>query len=466
MSTKVSAVKIMQFKAYADNVKHGGNNNGYVDGAEIKVFEKKCKTAGIDNINEIMEAYNENKVQREAEFDANKIQANSSIETAVIAALADSTVLRDNTKNIKTAVSIKEGIKNADNARNWWNPFSWFNNEEEILNSTANINSKNVLEVIEDTEVIDKIGNADEDYNIRNTAINQVISSLIEAANERKIDISNLVIENDGKFLTGRDIKDLEFGTEISDNETFTTVINAIKAQIKNGQKTINGENNNKVEMLTMAAKRIDAQGNGNGYIDTVDEIKAFKQFSAQKGYDVDTILEQIRDNEENGVENTTLAQQTIYNIFDPEQKAAYEKLIADESKNVSREYKDGLANDNEELLTKAASEITSDNVMQVLNDNKGLVDGLVNEYDFNWVRNLFGNEDRYQNYTTPILKALCDYAIENGIEIDDIVMVSDDKYVVGGAVAGAEAGKDATDADNVVKVVQALQARINKEQA
>lgn len=101
---------------------------------------------------------------------------------------------------------------------------------------------------------------------------------------------------------------------------------------------------------------------------------------------------------------------------------------------------------------------------MEVLNENPELVEKLVDEYDFFWTA-LF-RDDRYQNYTTPILKAVIANAQENGINIDDIVMVNGDKYIVGGQVDGAEVGEDATDADNVAKVVKAIQVRINAQNA
>lgn len=463
MSTRIDAATILRFKSYADNVKHGGNGNGYVDGDEIEVFNKKCKTAGLTNVDEVISDYNENRTEKEAYFDSKHAKSNSNVENAVISALSDNTYLRTNDKSIKTATTIKNGIKQADNARHWWNPLSWFNNEEEILNPVLLINSDNVLDIINDDEVVSKIGEADEDDNIRKTAINQVLSSLLQAAQERKIDISNILIDYDGSYLTGRDIKGIQIGTEINDNETLSAVISAARKQIENGKKTVNGDNNNTVGMLEIAAKRIDARDNGNGYIDTVAETEEFKQFAASHGFDVDTILEQIRDNEANGVENTTLAQQTIYNIFDPEQKAAYEKQLANSAKNVSRAFADGLMNDDEKLLTEAATDVSSDSVMQVLNDNPNLVQGLVDQYDYTL---MFWKDDSYQNYTTPILSALYDYAKENGIEIDDIVIeTSEGKFVTGGAIADAKACSDATDADNVAKVVKALHDRIKKSQ-
>jgi hypothetical protein len=103
---------------------------------------------------------------------------------------------------------------------------------------------------------------------------------------------------------------------------------------------------------------------------------------------------------------------------------------------------------------------VNSENVMQVLNDNPELIDNLVDNYNFFWTH-LF-RDDRYQNYTTPILDAVIQAASENGVNIDDIVMKNGDKYIVGGGVSGAEVGKDATDAANVAKVIKAIQERIN----
>ena len=151
MSTQVNASTIRRFQAYVDNERHGGNNNGYVDGAEVELFKKKCKTEGIDNVDEIMDTYNKNRVQKETEYDLNKTPANKDIETAVISALAESTVLRRNGDSIATADTIKTGITTYE--KGFWNTIvAWFNDDEELLTYTDMVNKDNVLDVLDDAE--------------------------------------------------------------------------------------------------------------------------------------------------------------------------------------------------------------------------------------------------------------------------------------------------------------------------
>lgn len=461
MSSKIQQVR--QFAVYVDKTKNGGNGNKVVDGSEIEIFKKKCKTIGIDNVDKIMEDYNNNRVTMESDYEAKGTQSNSSVETAVISAMTESTALKVNDKAGKNASTIKEGIKASDDDWHWYNPLSWFNDTKELLNFSNLVDENNVMEVVNDDAVLTKVAEAADET--RENAGSQIIGALLSAAQAKQIDVSNVVIEEDGKYLVGRDVADKEFGSDATSSENFTAVAAALRDAIKAGQNNAAGNDSNKIGMLTILANKIDSEqfgGNGNGYIDTEEEIKQFKQAAAKHGYDINTVLEQIRDNDTNGVENTTDLQKTVFNIFDPEQRALRDAQEAGEAKNVSKAYKDGLANDNEELLEKAAANVNSDNVMQVLNDNPDLISNLVDKYDYFW---MFWKEDTYQNYTSPILTALYECAQENGIEVDDIVMMSGDKLIIGSAVDGAKVGEDASDADNVAKVVKALQDRINKEQ-
>ena len=465
MSTQVNASTIRRFQAYVDNERHGGNNNGYVDGAEVELFKKKCKTEGIDNVDEIMDTYNKNRVQKETEYDLNKTPANKDIETAVISALAESTVLRRNGDSIATADTIKTGITTYE--KGFWNTIvAWFNDDEELLTYTDMVNKDNVLDVLDDEsidDVLDVITRSDEDEAFP-IAAKKVIDSLVAAAEERHIDISAIIIKNGDKYVAGRAFSDISIGSDVIDKDNFATVAKALKEEIAKGQKTVTGANE-KAEMLTMAAQHVDSMvGNGNGYIDTEEEIVAFKQFAAQKGYDIDTILEEIRDNETNGVENRTTAQKTVFSIFDPKQEQVKENQYNSQAKDISKMYADGVKDDNETMLTMAAASVSPDNVMQILNDTPDIISKLVDEYDYSWIRNLFGKDDTYKDYTTPILLALCEHAEQYGINVSDIVAISGDKIIVGSAVDGVDVGEDATDSDNVAKVIDAIKERIDRE--
>ena len=468
MGIDVNQVK--QFAIYVDKKVNGGNGNGYVDGSEVSEFKKKIKTVdrSID-VDSIFNTYKNDKVSAEAGYDKDNSEA-TTVEDAIIAALNPNSALNNQPESKNQATTIIAGLKDADAQSHWYNPVSWFNDNEEVLNFTGMITKDNVLDVIEDEEALDKI--VDSEDEVREQAGIQIIDALVAAAAERKIDVSNIVFKNEeGKYVVGRDVKDgddnVEFGSDALDEDSIKAVITALKAEIEQGKETATGNDSDKDAVLTMLAKRIDADtsngGNNNGYIDSAAEVAAFKQAAATQGYDIGTVLEEIRANEADGVENTTGLQKTVANIFDPTQRAEKQKAIENQAKDTAKAFKDGIENDNEDLIKTATSMLNSDNVMEVLNENPELVEKLVDEYDYFW---MFWKDDSYQNYTTPILKAVIENAKENGINIDDIVMVNGDKYLVGGNVDGAKVGKDATDADNVAKVIKAIQDRINEQNA
>ena len=101
---------------------------------------------------------------------------------------------------------------------------------------------------------------------------------------------------------------------------------------------------------------------------------------------------------------------------------------------------------------------------MTVLNKNPELVERIMNKYSHNWFMNMF-SDDKFDNYTNPILTALVKHAEENGIDVSDIVIVDENGNMMTGANSGVRAGKDATDEDYVESVIKALQTRINAEE-
>ncbi len=461
--------QLKQFAVYVDKKANGGNGNGYVDGSEVSIFKKKIKTVDRNiDVDSILDTYKSNKVTQEAAYDKANATA-ATVEEAIIAAMTPNSALNNQPESENQAKTIAEGIKSKDSSH-WYNPFGWFNDNEEVLDFSGMVTKENVLDVVSDEEALNKI--VDSENKVREQAATQIIDALVEAATERKIDVSNIVFKNsEGKYVVGRDVKDgdknVEFGSDALDEDSVKAVITALKAEIVKGQATATGDNADKDAVLTMLAKRIDADktngGNGNGYIDSAEEVAAFKQAAAEQGYDIRTVLEEIRANEADGVENTTELQKTVANIFDPAQRAEKQKAAANQAKDTVKAFKDGIENDNEDLIKTATSMLNSENVMEVLNENPELVEKLADRYDYTW---LFWKKDSYQNYTTPILKAVIENAKENGVNIDDIVMVNGDKYLAGGNVNGVKVGEDATDSDNVAKVVKAIQDRINAQNA
>ena len=509
----IDAAQVRKFAVYVDSKRHGGNGNGVVDTPEeIEVFKKKCKTAGFDGVDDVMDTYNKDKYAKESEYESKGTKSDSSVETAVIAALDETSSLRKNDNASRNSETVKKAITNTDENSKWYNPttwfndngdavwynpISWFNDQDELENVAGLLNKDNAVEVLSNSDVVNHIAYADSAT--REIASNAAVKALIEAAEDKMIDISDVVFEKDGKYVAGRN-SGVEYGSPVENN--IAQIINAATKKINDESKTFAGETNNKEAMLTNMALRIDADGNGNGFIDTYEEKEAFKQFAATKGYDVDAILEEIADNEANGVENTTTAQQTIYNIFDPTQQARFEKLMENEADDVAKALSDGIGDgDNElwnkltkpwdavasfftglfegeevkttdgnkDLLDENIGRVNADNVMEVLEKSPNLVGKIMNKYSHNWYINYFAGpfmseNDKYQPYTNQILAALIQRAEMDGINVDDIILLNEDKFIAGSA-SGCRVGSDASSEDNVEKVIDALQKRIKSEE-
>lgn len=435
----IDVKQIKQFAAYVDKKANGGNGNGYVDGSEISIFKSKVKTVDRElDIDSILDTYNKNKVTEEANYDKNA-QKPATVEEAIIAAFNPKSALNKAEAAENQAKTITEGIKNND----------------KFSNSTDLITKDNVLDVVANEEALKKI--VDSKDSVRKDAGTKIIDALVEAASERQVDVSHIVFKNDkGEYVVGRDVKngenDVPYGSSAFDKSNMTAVINALKAEIEKGKETAVGNNEDKDAVLTMLAKRIDADstvgGNKNGFIDTAKEISAFKQAAATHGFDINAVLQEIRDNEADGVENTTNLQKTVFNIFDPTQKAEKEKEVENKAKDLAKSFKDGAAFKNNETLKASIDMLSSENIMIVLNEYPDLVSKAVS---------------KSENHATKILDAIIAFANENGINVDDLVMKSNDKYIAGGNVEGVIPGSVATTLLNSTKVVKAIQDRINE---
>lgn len=459
----IDAAQIRKFAVYADAVKNGGNGNKIVDTPEeIEVFKKKCKTAGFDGVDDVMDTYNKDKWTKEADYEAKGTTSDSSVETAVIAAMTENTALRSNNKSGKDAKSISAGLQEE---AGWWDNL-WGNNDE--LAEYANlIDTTNVVDVVKDDESINALNEASDETKV------QIIEVLLAAAQEKQVDVSNLVMVTEDGYKVGRDVPGGSFGEDVTgsrslgewikgEDTNFSAVVKAIRQALQTSDRTVNGENDNKEEMLTTIARRIDADeqggGNGNGYIDTNEEKEAFKQFAATKGYDVDKILEEIADNEANGVENTTEAQRIIYNIFDPTQKAAYEKFVAGKNADIAELLKKGFEKGDTDIVLPASDMINEDNVVEILDMHPNFVYDLNDAMDWEWV-------DRYdyKSVYPKVVDALIARAESEGIEVSDLVIkLNDEEYSINGKkVACCSVWSD----NELGELITKLQERIKSEE-
>jgi hypothetical protein len=145
----ITAAQVRGFATYVDSRRNGGNQNGYVDGAEIDIFKKKCKTAGYDKVEDVINDYQKNKYQKEAKFEAEGTTGSSDVDAAVIAALTEKTALKTNEKGSAQAETIKAGLKEESG---WWS--NLWGNDEDLQVYTDMITKDNVLKVIEDDDAI------------------------------------------------------------------------------------------------------------------------------------------------------------------------------------------------------------------------------------------------------------------------------------------------------------------------
>ena len=544
MTSGVNAQRILQFARYADAIDNGGNGNGYVDTTTEKdLFYQKCRTAGFDDMDKIMDDYNSNRLNNELKYESDKTTSDSSLQTAVISALSDNTALRSNDANQKTASTIKAGSQNADNNTNLargttgaaavgaiigscfgfplgtiiggaiggfigylaesantngdfrlTDPDTWGNNERQILEMTDLINKDNVMDVVSDGATMQKYENADK--NVRAEISDRIITSLVQLAREKQVDISSVIANVNGQYVVGRGVSGVEFGQPIS--EHLSQVVNTIKSKINASTDAMHGRGSDQHYMLTQIAKRIDAtMGNGNGYIDRGSaEEEELKRFATDHGIDIDDIQSKIQDRTDNGLEVTDSMQKTVYNIFDPEQKEAARQLIENERANIAAAMSAGIGKGDDEdynaigqffggirnsvvgffegneikyedgnkaLLDATISNVNGRNVVQILDSDPQLVDKIMNKYSHCWAKNQTMTDDKYQRYTNQILGALMQAARMNGINIDDIVIENNGKLYAGSA-SNVRAGSSAIDEFNVAQVIKTLHARVKSE--
>ena len=461
----ITAAQIKQFVIQVDARRNGGNGNGYVDDCEIDIFKRKVKTADPNiDVEQILEDYKENKYKYEAKYQVDGTTSSNAVQEAVIAALNEKTALKTNEKATTSSQTIISGLKTE---AGWWD--NLWGNDDALEEYAKNMDVDNILDVVNDDDAVDALNESSDETQIK------TIKTLMAAAQAQGLDVSNLVMEKDGKLCVGRDVPGGNAGEEIvecrsffewigGDDSNFVAVVKELRTAIAKAKETLNGDGE-KAEMLTLTAKKIDADGNGNGYIDTVEETLAFKQFAASHGYDVDTILEEIRDNETNGVENTTVAQKTIYNIFDPEQKEARRKLIEGKNADISALINRGFGSNpyqwDSDVVADAASMITSDNVMEVIANCPEIANKLDNRMDWSLSK---GNYNRTMNR---IIDSLIKRAQEEGIEIGDIVVDLGEYYAHQGQLFCEKEAKDGFlsswwDSDDKAEIINKLIDRIN----
>ena len=339
---------------------------------------------------------------------------------------------------------------------------------ENLIAVSIMINKDNVLKIVADEESLDNIVDSYSDVRIQ--CGKQIIESLLELADEKQVDVSNIVFKDEkGNYCVGRDVKDgdddVEYGSDALDSKSnLRAVIRELKAAIDNAKDIAAGNGSDVGALLTMLEKRIDADtsngGNNSGYIDVAEEITAFKQAVFAHGYDIRTVLEQIRDSESAGVGNSTELQNIVANIFAPEQKAAHQKAEADKAKDSVKALAVSFKNHfcDKEFYKESVPMLNSENIREVLNENPYLISNISLSMSHCY-EDIEDIRERGADYTTPVLNAVVECAQQNGINIEDLVLVNSDKYIVVSNLPRVSAGSDATDVcfGDARRVVEAI---------
>jgi len=466
MSNQVDQIKYIQMTArWVDRTANGGNHDGSVDGNEVSIFVEKLKSAGINDSQKIIDDYNNNKLSSEAKFYLNNVRSDSNVQAAIVASINKTSYLHENKQGDDSYKKITSGIEKSLSGS--WGFWGLGVDGEELKKNMGLINKNNVLKVLtKDTKLINnfvsKAKNADID-----SYGSTIISALLQAAAERQIDVSNIIVASSKqpKFAVGRDIKSgsVKFGDSATTESALPLVVNALVKAINAGKKlAVVPDSQKKVDkktLLSSLADKADAtnnNGNGNGKVDG-DEVTEFKKLAANVGVDINAILDSVRTKSEKK-EVLTADEQFVKGIFTTNErkvKLADSNIAMNSAKGVQVGINDG----NGDLIGTYIQTVNKDTVLTFLdeiNKNNGYK-GKIGHKLYESTKGFFGG-DNSQQYTAKIVGALIDYAKKNEVDVADIAKKNSDASYL------TPDGGNALDPNRVDGIITKLRSRIKEE--
>ena len=450
--------------------KEKGNQNKELDTEEeISLFTEQLEKRNVPNARKIVTEYCANSIKFEAKFAKEGTTIGDNTEYAIMAALNNGSYLHENKNLDGQADSIVDNIASAVGTGSGFLWLGWGTDEEKLEKNVNRINKTNVLRVLDkykatkgeslaaaivgDTsgDDLDKLGKV-------------LINALIEKADEFKIDLTSMInIDENGNY-TVLDISGVKQGESATSEDNLEKVVAALQNKIETGLSIYSGDkdkiNDNKEDAMILFARQADVNGDGDL---KDDEVGFFKKLCADAGIFINEMLSKMSDKTE---ENYTEDEKMVHNILNSNLK----DIMANnaEKSDFNAKMVNGIETKNTASLDEVftSEKITSDNVEEVLakltqekteysytyyGPNSG---GQTVATTTSYLKKLAGIDAKYVQV---ILQALIDKAEENGINVGDIVEVSNGKYYT-------PEGKNALGTQYIDNIISKIRERIKEE--
>lgn len=415
------------------------NQNGQLEGDEISIFEKKLEEKGVTNPQIYVTEFNNSKGAARVDV-VNKY--------------------------------LKDGFD-----------YFWGTDFDDLDQAFNQIDARNVLEVLESYDDGDSlIQRLDSEltWGFSSGKLEQygttIIEALLDVAKQRNIDVSDIVTKNENNgYVVGPSVKDANSEEAATDSDNLDLVVTALRNRIESYTALMTDKNaakeDSKNAMLTIAYQ-VDNKGNNDGKING-DEVAEFKAACSKVGIFVNDMLSSIF-KKSKSEEKLTENEELVKNIF----SGSYAQIsytattLSNQAEGITKAIKD---KDEDKLHSYISNEtINADNVESLLSklDNNtdfmklpidshiSLTGGM--SYIKYSEKNDIGQKlvkafgDDAKEFNEVILKALCDKAAQNDIDISDIVKISNNKFFT-------PEGEYALDSKNVNKVIESVRNRINE---
>ncbi len=414
------------------------NQNGKIEGDEVSIFENRLQEKGITNPQLYINEFNNSKKSQNVDV-VNKL--------------------------------IKDGFSV------WgWTDF------DDLDKGIEQINSGNVLEVLESYDDGDSlIKRLDDELFFGQDKLteygNIIIDALLGVAKERNIDVSDIVAKADGKgYIVGPSVTDADTDELATDSDNLDLVVTALRNRIESHTELMTNQDAAKEDpknAMLVIARQVDSKGNGDGAING-EEVAEFKAACSKVGIVINDILSSIFKKTESE-EDLTDNEEFVKNIFSGSYAQISNEItnITNQSEGITKAIKD---KDEEELRNYInADTVNANNVeslLSKLDDNDDFMKLPVSSHisltgGMSYIKYSENNDigqklvkafgDDAKEFTEVILKALCDKAEQNDIDISDIVTVSNNKFFT-------PEGEYALDSKYVNKVIESVRNRINEK--
>lgn len=437
----------------AKKIDKAGNNNNVIDGNEVSIFVDELKGKGVSDAQQIINSYETNKLYYENRFTVKNLTYKDNYKNAIMAQLNANSALNKNYKARNDVQMVINGIKKAVDPYKFW----WGTDEEKLKANVGMINKDNVINILNakynDDETMIQAIDGDVDGKVQEDAFKTILEALIAAADEKQIDITDIVIKDEKGYKAGSAIEDVEFGSDALSSANFEKIANAIKDRINSSLESVTNPDKAKEDpkaAMLLLAKQADSAVNGgdeNGYING-EEIVKFKAACARIGISINGIISSIYKKTENKGELSE-NEKTVKTLFDKNTNIAStmqaESLLRYQKNVIKKAIKDKDEGELKEYLSP--EKVTSENVMALLKDFENIGTEIHKAF----------SDDDAEEFVKVIITALYNKADEENIDVADIIRPAGDIFLTTN-------GENALDSKYSNEVIQQLKAKIEEE--